>query len=373
MTKAFPPAPTRADPPNTVPRLRITGLRKRLGNTDAVAGIDLDVAAGESVVLLGPSGCGKSTTLRLIAGFLQPDRGEIALDGASVATDGWQLPPERRHLGMVFQNYAVWPHKTVFENVAYGLRIAKRPGREIASRVERMLETVELGGMGGRRPSELSGGQQQRVALARSLVTEPTLLLLDEPLSNLDAALRQTMRFELKSLQRRLGVSTLYVTHDQEEALVLADRIVVMNAGGIEQVGTPEDIYRRPASRFVASFVGSANILEGTVTAVLPQQDRARIRLDAGPEFDAAIAPGALASIGVGDRRAAVLRPEEIELVHAGPPAGIAVIEAAHFLGNRYETRLVANGVAVRAEARTPPVGETATLTVADGAGWIIA
>jgi ABC-type Fe3+/spermidine/putrescine transport system ATPase subunit len=363
--------------PDAKPRLELRGVSKRLGGATVVNRLDLSIAQGESVVLLGPSGCGKTTTLRMVAGFLHPEEGEIWLDGALAAGRGLQLPPEKRRLGMVFQTYAVWPHKSVFDNVAYGLQIAGLPKAIIAERVDAMLATVELGGLAERRPAELSGGQQQRVALARALVTEPTLLLLDEPLSNLDASLRQSMRFELKELQQRIGVTTLYVTHDQEEALVLADRVVVMNFGQIEQVGTPEDVYHRPASRFVASFIGSANLVEGTVVAP-PANDRARIRLDIGPEFEVPGSPDVVANLRAGDRRTIVLRPEAIDVTAMDARVATLLPQAtllrSHFLGNRHEVRLQAGNVELRADVRTLPhaAGSSVGLAVADGSGWIL-
>jgi ABC-type Fe3+/spermidine/putrescine transport system ATPase subunit len=251
--------------PENGTRLQLNGLAKSLGGSTVVDGVDLTINEGESVVLLGPSGCGKTTTLRMVAGFLDPDSGEIYLEGKLASGNGHSVPTERRNLGMVFQSYAVWPHKTVFENVAFSLAMARLDRAAIRSRVQQVLELVQLGRHAERYPPDLSGGQQQRVALARAIVNQPTLLLLDEPLSNLDAGLREEMRFELKRLHRDRGMTMLYVTHDQDEALVLADRIAVMNRGRIEQLDTPEAIYRRPASRFVASFVGSTNLIEGEV------------------------------------------------------------------------------------------------------------
>ena len=220
---------------------------------------NLRVAQGEFFTLLGPSGCGKTTLLRAIAGFTEIDSGSIRFNNAEIA----RLNPWQRNIGFVFQNYALWPNRTVFDNVAFGLRLRKLPGHEVRRRVDGMLSLVELEGVGNRYPAELSGGMQQRTAIARALVIEPRILLLDEPLSNLDAKLRVSLRREIQSLQRRLEVTTLYVTHDQEEALEISDRIAVMNQGRIEQTGTPEEIYREPKTGFVAEFVGSVNLLEG--------------------------------------------------------------------------------------------------------------
>ena len=246
--------------------LRLAGIEKRYGSTTAVAGMDLDVRDGEFMTLLGPSGCGKTTTLGLIAGFFPPTRGEIYVKGQAVAG----LPPFRRDIGVVFQDYALFPHMTAAENVAFGLRMRKVDSHETAKRVREALELVQLKNLGERRPLELSGGQRQRVALARALVIRPAVLLLDEPLSNLDLKLREEMRVEIATLQRRLGITTVFVTHDQGEALVMSDRIAVMNAGRIEQVGTPADIYERPATRFVAEFIGRMNFF-GTL-AIRPER-----------------------------------------------------------------------------------------------------
>lgn len=238
--------------------LQMRGLRLAYGETVAVEKLDLDIARGELVAFLGPSGCGKTTTMRAIAGLLKPAAGTIALDGRDITN----VPANRRQVGLVFQSYALFPHLSVFENVAFGLRLKHLPPSEIEERVLAALTTVGLTDLRARQPSELSGGQQQRVALARSLVMEPKLLLLDEPLSNLDARLRLEMRSELQRVQMASELTMIFVTHDQGEAMALADRIVVMNNGLIEQIGSPQDIYERPISRFVADFVGFENIFE---------------------------------------------------------------------------------------------------------------
>lgn len=240
-------------------------VTKMFGGFTAVHAVDIEVERGEFISLLGPSGCGKTTILRMLAGFLAPDRGEIWVGNRQLSSPGRVVPPERRGMSMIFQSYAVWPHMTVFENVAYGLRLRRLPDAEVRQRVNRMLEVVKLGPLANRYPAELSGGQQQRVALARALVVEPEILLLDEPLSNLDANLREEMRFEIRRLHDEFRITTIYVTHDQAEALVTSDRIVVLNNGRVEQVGTPEEVYRRPASVFVASFLGRTNLIPGEV------------------------------------------------------------------------------------------------------------
>ncbi len=243
----------------------VRDLVVRYGTVEAVRGVSFTVAAGEHLTLLGPSGCGKTTTLRAIAGLERPASGEIRIGGRAVfsSAPSVNVPAERRGLSMVFQSYAIWPHMTVFDNVAYGLRVRKLPQEEIATRVREALELVQLGALGMRSASKLSGGQQQRVALARAFVFSPSVLLFDEPLSNLDAKLRAEMRVELKELQRRLDITSVYVTHDLEEALAISDRIVVMRDGAIEQVGTPGEIYDRPRNTFVADFIGSANLIRG--------------------------------------------------------------------------------------------------------------
>ena len=260
--------------------LRLAGLEKRYGATVAVAGIDLEVREGEFMTLLGPSGCGKTTTLGLIAGFFAPSRGEIYIGRKAVAG----LPPFKRNIGVVFQDYALFPHMSAGENVSFGLRMRDMERRECEQRVREALELVQLGALAERRPLELSGGQRQRVALARALVIRPAVLLLDEPLSNLDLKLREEMRVEIAGLQRRLGITTVFVTHDQGEALVMSDRIAVMNAGRIEQVGTPAEIYERPASRFVAEFIGRMNFFSDASRLIAIRPERARLATTRPPE-----------------------------------------------------------------------------------------
>ena len=319
------------------PALALEGLRKRFVRTAAAAvdGISLEVGQGELVTLLGPSGCGKTTTLNLIAGFLPPDDGEIRLGGRSVR----DLPPFRRDLGIVFQDYALFPHMTVAENVGFGLRMRGVPAREIGDRVSEALAMVQLSGLEARRPLQLSGGQRQRVALVRALVIRPTMLLLDEPLSNLDLKLREEMRSEISALQRRLGIATVFVTHDQGEALTMSDRIAVMRNGRIEQLGTPEDIYERPATRFVAGFIGSINMLPAKVETV-EAGGRARLATAAGPVI-ARLPPG----LGAGASAALTVRPERLRIAAEGrSPAGSigwpATIESLVYLGARYEVGL---------------------------------
>src|SRR5262252_3250474 len=253
----------KASGPSKGAEVRLEGLVKTFGATRAVDGVTLTAQAGEFLTLLGPSGSGKTTTLSCVAGFAVPTEGEVFIGGTPVTFE----PPFKRNVGMVFQNYALFPHMTVAENLAFPLRMRKRPAVEIRERVAGALALVQLEGLGGRAPRQLSGGQQQRVALARALVFEPPVLLMDEPLGALDRKLRIEMQLELKHLHARLGVTVIYVTHDQEEALTLSDHIAVMNRGRIEQVGTPLDLYENPRTRFVAEFIGESNVVEGTVAA----------------------------------------------------------------------------------------------------------
>jgi spermidine/putrescine ABC transporter ATP-binding subunit len=298
--------------------VRLEGITKRYGAAVAVEGLTLDVSPGEFVCLLGPSGCGKTTTMRIIAGFVVPDTGRVFINGEDVS----RRHPSRRDIGMVYQSYALFPHMTVRENVAFGLRM-RRLGRDrIAERVGRILELVGLEGLADRKPAQLSGGQQQRVALARAMVIEPTVLLLDEPLSNLDAKLRKRMQVELRVLQRAVGITTIHVTHDQEEALTLADRVAILNRGRVEQVGAPRDVYARPANLFVADFLGKANFLAGEVVTAGTPGGRAVVRTEVGDlvaELDGDRLP-------VGTPVNAFVRPERIELRRTGgPPADNAV------------------------------------------------
>ena len=280
-------------------RLELQRLVKRYGASYAVQDLSLDVRDGELICFLGPSGCGKTTTLRMIGGFITPDGGDILIDGASVL----KQPPERRPTGMVFQRYTLWPHMDIWHNVAFGLQLRHTPRKEVDRLVREALDLVGLPGIEKRNPAQLSGGQQQRIALARALVLEPRILLLDEPLSNLDAQLRVRMREEVSAIQRRVGITTVFVTHDQEEALSIADRIAVMHDGVLEQVATPSELYARPATRFVATFIGTMNLLDGRVDG----HDRAV----AGP-FTIPLPPDHRLSDGA--RLTAGVRPEEFAI-----------------------------------------------------------
>ncbi|HEY1330970.1 MAG TPA: ABC transporter ATP-binding protein [Actinomycetota bacterium] len=264
---------------SAVAAVRISGVQKRYGKVDAVAGVDLDIAEGEFFTMLGPSGSGKTTLLRLIAGFERPDAGRIELRGRDVT----RLPPYSRDVNTVFQDYALFPHMSVAENVEYGLRIKRVDRAERRRKVDHALEMVRLAGMGGRKPQQLSGGQRQRVALARAIVNEPEVLLLDEPLGALDLKLRQELQIFLKRIQREVGITFLYVTHDQEEALTMSDRLAVMNQGRIEQIGAPFDVYEHPATAFVAGFIGVSNLLERDGLSFTIRPEKIRILEDGEP------------------------------------------------------------------------------------------
>jgi putative spermidine/putrescine transport system ATP-binding protein len=308
----------------TTSSIRLENVHRDFGGISAVKGITFDVSEGEFVSLLGPSGCGKTTTLRMMAGFILPTGGRIFVRDADVTF----LPPEKRNVGFVFQNYALWPHMTVAENIAFGLKLRRLPKQVIAAKIEEVLAATGLSGYHGRRPRELSGGQQQRVALARALAMEPRLLLMDEPLSNLDRALRVTMRKEIKALQRRLGMTTVYVTHDQEEALSMSDRVVVLDRGEIVRIARPQDVYEDPQIEFVADFVGHANFFDAVVTA----HDEETVRVDCvtGPSLAVARRDGTPLP-AIGTRTRVLFRPERVQ------PCG----EGEGATGNVFEGRVV--------------------------------
>ncbi len=295
--------------------IEIQSLYKTFKKTIAVNHISLSIRQGEMLTLLGPSGCGKTTTLRCIAGLEKPEKGEIVIDGRPMLAPKF-VPSSRRGIGMVFQNYAVWPHMKVFGNVAYGLKLEKTPRAEIRTRTMQVLEMVGLGGMEDRYPGQLSGGQQQRVALARALVRNPQVMLLDEPLSNLDAKLREKMRFEIKSLAKRMGITSVYVTHDQAEAMVISDRIAVMNAGHVVQIGTPQQIYAEPADRFVADFIGTMNFIPAEIVQPQPGEDGMHVRT---AFCDRLLCRRPGHAIQAGDKVFASIRPEEVELFAEAP------------------------------------------------------
>lgn len=285
--------------------LKVENLSKRFGQVQAVADVSFEVQDGEVLSLLGPSGCGKTTTLRCLAGFEMPDSGKIYLDERDIST----LTPEQRGIGMVFQNYALWPHMTVYGNLAFGLQIRQIERQEINERIKKVLSMVRLSGYEDRYPRQLSGGQQQRIAMARALVIEPDIMLLDEPLSNLDAQLREEMRFEFIELQRKLGITAIYVTHDQAEAMVISDKIIILNQGKVVQMGTPKEIYTSPKNRFVAGFIAVTSFIEGTVSA-LEKEDLVFIKTD-----DNIVIQGFKANMKVGDKVTLALRTNTIHLI----------------------------------------------------------
>lgn len=325
--------------------LEFIELTKFYGSVQAVREIGLAIAPGEFFTLLGPSGCGKTTTLRLVAGLEEPDNGEIRLNGNPIVSPkrGIFLPPDKRNMGMVFQSYAIWPHLTVFENVAFPLRVRREPAGVIRERVAEALELVGLRGLEGRVATELSGGQQQRVALARALVYTPILLLLDEPLSNLDAKLREQMRFELRSLQRRLKLPVLYVTHDQTEAMTISDRIAVMHQGRLEQVGTPDEVYEMPATPFVGDFLGRTIVLEGTVKK--DEKGNWIELLDGSGHLFGS--NSGWARFAEGEQVRIISRPEDVEIMpmgEVGPNHAIARIEEVAYLGDHFEYNVSSGG-----------------------------
>ncbi|KMO11314.1 ABC transporter ATP-binding protein [Methylobacterium platani] len=315
--------------------LLLDGVTKRYGEALAVAGVDLDIRQGELVALLGPSGCGKTTTLRMVAGFIEPTAGRIVIGGRDVT----RQPPHARDTGMVFQSYALFPHMSVADNVGFGLEMRKVGKAERDRRIAEALRLVRLDALADRLPRQLSGGQQQRVALARALVVSPAVFLLDEPLSNLDAKLRSEVGLEIRELQKRLGLTTLMVTHDQDEALAMADRLVVMEHGRVLQVGSAEDLYERPANTFVAGFVGRCNLLDGA------REGADVFRLASGAALPCT--PDATARTGM-----LAIRPERIEV--APDPAGTGRLRAVTYLGARTEYHLELAGEAIVAVTSTP-------------------
>ena len=332
-------------------RLALRGLVKAFGSIKVVDGVDLTLEEGEFVSLLGPSGCGKTTTLRMIAGFVPPSAGTIEMNGQIMSSPGSVVPPERRQMSMIFQSYAIWPNMTVAENVSFGLTLRKLPSDEIRRRVGEMLEIVQLGHLAKRYPAELSGGQQQRVALARAIVVKPSVLLLDEPLSNLDANLREEMRFEIRRLHDEFRITTVYVTHDQGEAMATSDRIAVMHAGRIEQVAAPHLLYTKPRTKFVAGFIGRTNLLEARF-------ENGEIGFD-GFSMTAAqidMAP-------VNGRRIGLfsVRPQGIVL-HTSPPEGLdgatlpATVKGRVYLGDSWDYTVTPAGTGTTLRVATPPL-----------------
>ncbi|MFB5936002.1 ABC transporter ATP-binding protein [Peribacillus frigoritolerans] len=329
--------------------VEIKGAFKQFGANIVLNGIDLEVKQGELLTLLGPSGCGKSTTLNLIAGFLDPDRGEVHIKGNNVT----KVPPYKRDLGMVFQTYSLFPHMTVYENLSFGLKLRKVGKAEQKKKISKALELVKMSGLENRYPRELSGGQRQRVAISRALVVEPELLLLDEPLSNLDAKLRYELRAEIKRLQKEIGVTTIFVTHDQEEALSMSDRVVVMNAGKIEQISTPTEIYNHPKTEFVFQFIGKSNCFEGNVSAV----DKRKVAVKIGSDIthvDTNNVMGNESDLKTGDEVKLYIRPEKLQVVSLDEKSSSpldfhrAKISQMNYLGTSWEINVLLQGKSIQ-------------------------
>jgi iron(III) transport system ATP-binding protein len=336
-----------------MPGVRLNDLTKRYGDVAAVEHLSLEVKPGELVALLGPSGCGKTTTLRLVAGFLKPEVGEIWVGERCLSSPTTVVPAERRRMAMIFQSYALWPHMTVAQNVAYGLRFKRGLGRaEREARVRELLRVVQLGGFESRYPGELSGGQQPRVAVARSLVVEPEILLLDEPLSNLDANLREEMRFEIRRLHEAFGITTLYVTHDQAEAMVISDRIAVLQKGRVVQVGSGEELFDRPRTRFVAEFIGKTNLVDGVADGPSTVA-RGRLRLSVG-----------FANLKPGEPVAVSIRPHLIEVLGTdaarlrtdrGLNLFAATVQRASYLGDTVDYQVAVDDTDVTLRVTASP------------------
>ncbi len=347
--------------------IQLKNIVKRFGTLEAVNHVSLEIRDGELFTLLGPSGCGKTTILRLIGGFHRPDEGEVYFGEKAVSG----IPPYERNIGMVFQNYALWPHMTIFDNIGYGLKLRKFSGKEISSKVLHALKQVNLSGLEKRYPGQLSGGQQQRVALARALVLNPDVLLLDEPLSNLDAKIRIQVRAEIRKLQKDLGITTIYVTHDQEEALTLSDRIAVIDRGKLQQVGSPRDLYARPENPFVADFIGINNLIPGEVREIEKEEGTMKVQTDVGPLVctleGLSFKPGDRCMVSVRPETASIGRTEE------GPrDMNIlpGIVNFASYIGNtiRYDVE-IQNGKIFKVDIQNPwyhqvlPLGEKVFVT----------
>ena len=327
-----------------MPGVAIKGLTRHYGDVAAVEHLSLEVKPGELVALLGPSGCGKTTTLRLVAGFLKPEAGEIWVGDRCLSSSVAVVPPERRRMAMIFQSYALWPHMTVAQNVAYGLRFKRALSRaEREAKVGEILRVVQLAGYEQRYPGELSGGQQQRVAVARALVVEPEILLLDEPLSNLDANLREEMRFEIRRLHEAFGITTLYVTHDQAEAMVISDRIAVLERGRVAQIGTADELFHQPRTRFVAEFIGKTNVVDGTAVGTdRVAHGAVTLRVGGG-----GLTPGARVALSI--------RPHQIELVGPADPGVLpGIVQRVSFLGEAVDYQVAVGDGSLVLRVTTP-------------------
>ncbi len=344
-------------------RLELREISKHFGRAIAVDRVSLEVRDGEFLTLLGPSGCGKTTTLRIIAGLVDPDEGEVLLDGHPMQ----HLPAHRRQTAMVFQSYALFPHMTVHDNIGFGLRMRGMPPDRIKQRVDDALALVEMEGLGDRYPRQLSGGQQQRVAVARAIVTQPKVLLFDEPLSNLDAKLRERLRLELRALQQRLGVTTVYVTHDQAEALALSDRVAVMFQGRVVEIGTPREVYRAPRSRLTAEFLGITNLIEGRVTAIGDGRCTVQTRLGV-------LQANVVSPVHTGDTVTLSFRPEDIHIGrHEGTTITARILHAS-YLGSVTDYVVESEGILLRIHEAGDSVraaGDEITLTLPPAAAIV--
>lgn len=344
-------------------KVSLDHVTKAFGSVKAVQDVSVGIGEGELFLMVGPSGCGKTTALRIIAGFYKPDTGSVRFDDKEVN----DLPPYKRNTGMVFQNYALWPHMNIYDNVAFGLKIRKVPSSERVNRIKRVLDIVRMREYAERFPNQLSGGQQQRIALARALVIEPSVLLLDEPLSNLDAKLRVEMRSEIRRIQKELGITTIYVTHDQSEALAIADRIAVMNVGCISQVGTPREIYQYPENPFVASFMGEPNVIDGSIDTINKETGLARVRIDKNLELEGRL-PRDFSSYTVGDKVACFIRPEAVlGNEQSQQRFQVKVLETSYQGQTEHYAYELPNGHVIRAVGFNPTgrlvqVGETVTI-----------
>jgi len=350
--------------------VRVSNLLKKYGDVVAVDDLSMDFEKGTLTTLLGPSGCGKTTTLRCVAGFERPDEGEVSIGDAIVFSQEVNVPPEKRKVGIVFQSYAIWPHMTVFDNIAFPLKVKHASKQETDQKVKKMMELVRLTGLGDRPATQVSGGQQQRIALARALIFDPEVLLLDEPLSNLDTSLRDIVRVEVREIQRSLGITTIYVTHDQVEALSISDKVVVLRTGKIMAVGTPKEIYMRPPNEFVASFVGKANLLPGTITSMPgtpePRPGEGLVIVETNLGEVRCHLHGAL-RMKEGDRVLVTIKPENIVVSADGKQAREANtfagrVELISYLGGFTEVVVSAGGETIRAlkksEDAAPEAGQ---------------
>ncbi|MFM1654168.1 ABC transporter ATP-binding protein [Brevibacillus sp. B_LB10_24] len=352
-----------------MPDVEIRGAYKKFGSNVVLNGIDLDIQQGELLTLLGPSGCGKTTTLNVIAGFLDIDQGEVYIKGKKMN----KVPPYKRDLGMVFQTYSLFPHMTVYENLNFGLSLHKVEKAERKRRIAYAMELVKMVGLEGRYPREMSGGQRQRVAIARALVVQPKLLLLDEPLSNLDAKLRHELRIEIKRLQKELGVTTIFVTHDQEEALSLSDRIVVMNKGNIEQIGTPGEIYQHPKTEFVFHFIGKSTRMDGVVKSIDRQSIQVQTQTGLQVSADPNNIMGEDRRLQAGDEVKLYIRPEKISLHMAADQPSLdnahkGMITQMNYLGSAWEVEVSLSGEAI--QSLCPAVNPAWSVGSEVYAGW---